>query len=194
MPGHLSATVMFVSLVAIALAANQAAEFEDSARGPASIVSSEKDPGWDASMQVQPILLHTEKLHGPLFVTLNIADQAPQQIGDVFTLTGIISARKNLDSIDYKWTLPAEVEVVKGELSGQMTNLTPQEPGQIHLTLRKVSGNNGQVHLVVGASLAGAHFADSAQYNTDLQEQIEAQKLQMKENTTRSAKQLRVFH
>jgi hypothetical protein len=197
MPGHLSATVMFVSLVAIALAANRAAEFEDAARGPASIAGSEKERVLNASMRVEPILLHTEKLHGPLFVTLGIVDPAPKQVGDVFTLRGMISARKMLDGVDYNWTLPPEVALVQGELTGHLGNLSPNQAHPVDLTLRKVSGENGQVHLVVGASLAGAHFADSAQYNTELQAQIEAQKLQMKDDTARATgrvKQLRIFH
>ena len=44
----------------------------------------------------------------------------------------------------------------------------------VEITLMKTSARNEQVHLLAGAQRGSSHFADSAQFNTDIQDTLNA--------------------
>src|SRR5688572_3699783 len=97
--------IMFVSLVAIAMAANRAEDiaYQPSVgvgtRGPASL-ASKKDLGFLAG---KDILKHTHKLRGPLSARVELVGDRPVQDGDVFVLKGIVSADAQLNGVEFSW-------------------------------------------------------------------------------------------
>lgn len=201
MPGQFSAALMFVSLAAIALAANRAEEVNEMARStrePASIsvAAIQKEEVLNSSYRAEPIMVHTEKMHGPLFVKIERVGAAPKAIGDVFVIRATVSSQKSLSNVDFSWSIPGEVELVTGVNSGRLDSITPQQPGVLEMTLRKLAAANAQVHLLVGTTQGEARFGDTAQFNTDLQEQVDAQKEEMKKNTMTAApaKPFKVMH
>jgi hypothetical protein len=168
MSGQFSTALMFFSLVAIALAANVAEqdEREPAKRTPAALAMRAKEQKLGAYLTA-PDIRHTEKLRGPLGVKLEITDAPPVAVGDVFVVRGTVSARENLDGVDYSWSLPAGAQLIHGELRGRMQSLPADQPAHLEVTLKRISPGNLQIHLLAGSSSRGGRFADSAQLNTD---------------------------
>src|SRR4051812_17419029 len=112
MSGQLSSTLMFVSLVAIALAANEAEQYENASsiaanRGPAAVLDakSAKERMLGAS-RAAPRGKHTEKLRGPLAVRLEMMGSQQSAVGETFVVRGTVSTREPLDTVDFAWSLP----------------------------------------------------------------------------------------
>ena len=188
MPQQLSSTIMFaVFLVAIIVAANRA---EDTAlrsghpRGPASVESqivAEAAP-------VSPALFrHTEKLHGPVSVGIDLIGADPVGKGDVFTLKGVIGSAERLQNVDYHWNIPASVELVSGQPKGTIDLIEADQTITFELNLRALDSTNAQIHLLATARARRARFAESAQYNTVLQHALAADRERLMKSTEASA-------
>lgn len=110
---------------------------------------------------------HTEKLRGPLQVRIEGVDPKSILPGEVFSLQGTLASRQVLDQkAEFTWVLPAGVEHINGDLSGEFT-VTPEQSAQLEITLRKVAEENVQIHLVSSSVRGGAAFSDTAQFNTN---------------------------
>src|SRR6185312_7963713 len=134
MSGQFTSIVMFASLVAIAFATNHATDdsiLPKGPRGPASISKEIK-----LFKPVAEMVKHTEKLHGPLHVKVEVMGAAPAAAGDIFVLRGTITAQQNIDVADFSWSIPKGVEVVNGEVAGSLKNVSPDYPGTVEITLR----------------------------------------------------------
>jgi hypothetical protein len=158
---------LFFSLVALVYAANRADdESARTARGPASIAAMHKEE--KLGLMEAPIgPRHTEKVRGPLSVKLEVMSGEPK-VGDTFVLRGTISSRRTLESAGYQWSVPKGVEVVNGELTGTVAGVASEQPAYVELTLRKLTDDNQQVHLLAGSVMGNTSFGDSAQFNTDI--------------------------
>jgi len=185
--------VLFVSVLAIAVAANRA---EDSSttikRGPTS-VASVKEQGF---LQKE-VLKRTHKLRGPLAVAVELIGSGPVQSGDVFVLKGILSAEVALNNVEFTWNLPAGVEVVNGEVSSVISLLSDAKPFETQITLRQVSPENVRVMLKARGRDHGSRFSDSVQYHTMDQKLIEASRQKLRKSTeayVQEEKRLKVFH
>ncbi|NJL24636.1 MAG: hypothetical protein HC902_05335 [Calothrix sp. SM1_5_4] len=199
MSGRFNA-MMFISLVAIALAANRAEENESATRAPASLGKKEAILG-DVE---RSFLRHTHKLRGPLSASIELLGARPQAPGDVFVVRGVIESAETVDSVNYKWALPEGVEIVNGQATGTVARVRSGEPAYTELTLKSLNGENHKIHFVAGASAGGARFADSTQYNTLTQELLEAsrkelrkvtkEQLKSQENSAPHHSHLKVFH
>ena len=187
-----SSALTLVFLVAIAFAANRASESPaDLTRGPAAL-SKEQILG--AGRMTSP-LAHTEKLRGPLSVHLQLVGSKPTNPGDVFVLRGVISSRQELEGANFTWSIPEGLQVVNGMLNGTVASLSPTQSGVVEVTLKHLGTENLQVHLMASSIRGGARFADSAQYNTALQEALDANKEALKSALTSGhRKQLKVLH
>jgi hypothetical protein len=189
------ATTFF--LVAIALAANHAEENTAVAREPASLPMSLKEQKLG---HIEPALMrHTEKLHGSIETQIQIVGTPPEKAGDVFALRAIISTFETLSNVEFKWALPEGVELINGELKGVITSLAPGKPAEVELTLKTLTGENHQVHLLASSTNHGAHFAEAAHFNTLLEPVLVESRKQLSKSTqdsmeAESKSKIRVMH
>ncbi len=181
MPGRSSA-IMFVCMVAIALAANKAEDTDyASSMSAGRSVASEIKQSYKVSA---PILIHTEKIRGPVSTSIQLISTGPSKAGDTFTLKGLFSSRKDVADLGYQWSLPKDVEIVNGELSGVISTLRPGQDFSVEITLRALSNSNAQIHLSVnGGSHPGLRFGDAAQFNTLDQEKLDIERKELKKTT-----------
>ncbi len=184
---------LFVFTVAIALAANRAEDISLSAsafapqtaassRGPAS-VSGKRIVMTEAS-QFQK---HTAKVHGPVDAAVQLIGAGPNGAGDVFVLKGVVSASESVQNIEFAWHIPEGLEVVNGSMKSVISSLSPDRPYETQITLRQRGFDNARVHFKVRGSSDGLRFGDSAQYNSMMQEALEASRAQLKRSTAEDA-------
>jgi len=180
---------LFCSLVAISIAARQATDdAPTNSRGPAAV-----EP---AALRIVPTIKHTEKLRGPLSVTVYVIGTKPTKAGDVFVLRGTIASRKTLEQTSFTWSLPKSVELVNGATTGILTSINEQQPATIEITLRKLSDDNAQVHLMAQSTRGEIRFGDVAQYNTNFEDMLEHKNAVLggAKALPESASELKVFH
>ncbi len=186
MSGHsLSAIFLFIAVAAIAMATH-IADLRKQERRPASVKKEQ--------LTTAPPFKHTEKLRGPLNAMIELIGAHPIAAGDVFVLRGLIHSTKDLQDVEFKWSIPAGLEVVNGTVAGTISILKSNQPTEVQITLRALGPENRQVHLITNAADRGARFADSAQYNTVLQAKIDQRLKAMRASTERAgfrAKSLR---
>ncbi len=185
MSRQFSSALMFVSLVAIALAFNQAENDQATGLGARRSVASADAIHKElvlGTFKPTAELRHTEKLRGPIEVRLESA--SPR--GETFALRGVISTKQGLIDVEYTWSVPDGLEVVRGQLKGRVAALSAEQPAQLEITLRVVGTGNQQVHLLAGATRGGVHFAESAQYNTKSKPALDA--------VHEDGEELKVFH
>jgi hypothetical protein len=181
---------MFVSLLAIIVAANRAEDFkvEAASRGPSSVAQLHKEQILGVGKPVTA-LRHTEKLHGPLNVRLELVGSP----GGVFVLRGILTSREALQDAEFQWSVPEGVTVVNGALTGTVASVTPDQPGTVELTLQATTSGNKQIHLMAGVVRGGGRFSDSAQYNTEGNAVMDAQQTPSDKSIKRKSS-LKIFH
>lgn len=169
MPLRFGSVGLFFSLVAITYAGKFASDdaTPKRTRGPASIAAMQKEEKLGPFKTVNE-LRHTEKLRGPLTVHVEMIGNKPE-VGDTYILRGTISSRKPLPEASYQWSVPPGVELVNGSLTGTVTGVSADQPAFVELTLRKLSADNAQVHLMANSISGGARFGDSSQYNTEVE-------------------------
>lgn len=194
MSGHsISAIVLFVSVMAIAMA-SQYSEESMSSRSP--MAKKEMLLGEVKA----PVLRHTSKVRGPLESRIELIGATPENAGDVFVLRGLVSTEKDLRDVEFKWSIPAGLELVNGTTAGYISILKAGEPSQVQITLRTLASQNYQVHLITGGADKGVKFGDSAQYNTLLQRVINQSKEELLKSTEKAAAEdakkqgLKIFH
>ena len=192
MPRQFSSALMFVSVIAIALAANRAEEnsVDTVRRGPSSVMYSgtlkERTLG---NFKVASNVHHTEKLRGPLKVTIERVGERNPVVGEIYAVRGVFASSEDLAHVTYKWSIPEGVELVQGTTAGEVA-VSGTENTVIEISLRKQSADNLQLHLVATAHREGNVFADSAQYNTEVQSLLNSPRGPTVENVH----QLKVFH
>ena len=172
-----SSAVMFVFALAIAFASfraeNGTSLTSSASRGPSSI----------ASVGLKRIK-HTSKLRGPLSASLELVGKTPEAPGDVFVLKGIVSSYREASNVEFAWALPEGIELVNGERNGVISSLTPDKPFEVVVTLRQIGDSNAQIHLQVSTAIAGGtRFADTAQFNTLLEEAFKQGLQDLKQTT-----------
>lgn len=179
---------MFVFMVAIAFAANRAEDVGSSSkdaftpeatRGLASVPSTTKKLVFAEESPIK----HTSKVRGPLDVAIELVGARPNNAGDVFVLRGVITSNEAVNNIEFGWRIPAEVEVVNGELKSVIPNLLPDQPYTVQLTLKQKSFENGKIHFRARGSDKGLRFGDIAQYNSMMQEALDVSRAELKKST-----------
>lgn len=163
MPGRYNTAVIFIFAVSVVVAASMAKEDVrlDSPAKPA--------------LRAPAALKRTEKIHGAVYVKIETLRPGPLQVGDTFVLRGEIRSEDgDLSGVDFEWSIPEGVRLVSGQVSGILPSLSEAQPRVVEITLAKTSARNEQVHLLAGAQRGSSHFADSAQFNTDIQEMLNA--------------------
>lgn len=185
-----SSAVMFIFVVAIALAAGKADDLGigtglmGAARESASVAVAGKPTFTEA-----PAIGHTEKARGPAAVAIELVGAPPAAPGDTFILRGVISSRRAISDLKFNWGLPSGVELVNGESSGLIAAVTPGQNFVIQLTLRARSAVNEQIHLAVtGGSRPGTRFGDTAQFNTMTQALLDESRRELARSTEAHAK------
>lgn len=194
--------MMFIFVVAIAVAADKAQDvswnaapavagtstapdFARAARGPASTVAK-KDTSFITEEKAAH--KHTSKVRGPLTSAVELVGTAPAAAGDVFVLRAVVSSEEALKDVSFRWLVPAGVEVVSGSVRSTIAFVGPAQPFETQITLRQVSSENVRVHFKTRGKSGEMRFADSAQYNTLMQEALQASKAELKKSTLDHAK------
>lgn len=178
--------VMFLSVIAISIAAGRANDasmavregLSVNARGPASI-GGKKELGHVHKDMTK----HTHKARGPLSAVVELIGARPEQPGDIFVLKGVVSTESALENVEFSWSLPDGVEVVNGQTSSVIAALSAVKPFETQITLRQLSPANARVTLRVRGQDTGMRFGDMATYHTLDQQQLEATRLEMKNKT-----------
>ena len=158
---------LFGSFVAIAFAANHAGEYSGAprARGPAAIATMQKEERLGEFKSLSGGR-HTEKIRGPLSVTLEMIG-TPPAVGETFVVRGTINSRRALTSANFAFSIPADVEVINGQVSGTVTNVDADQPAAVELTLRKLTSSSARVHFLANSEMGEIGFGDVAQLDTD---------------------------
>ena len=195
MPGHsISGFVLFIGVVALTLATQQADNNISNARHPSTLSKKELLLGEVKT----PLLRYTQKIHGPLESRIQLLGAIPEKAGDVFVLKGQVISSQSLRDVEFKWSIPAGLEVVTGTSNGFISILNADQPAEVQITLRTLASENYQVHLITAAANNGVRFAESAQFNTLLQPMLDASKEALLRSTEKAAgeepKHLKIFH
>lgn len=176
---------MFIFTMAIAFAAIRAEDLPSSmafsppsTRGPAS-VSGKKIVFEEASLSAK----HTSKVRGPMEVSVELVGARPNAEGDVFVLKGVVVSSEALRDVEYFWKIPAELELVNGSVKSVISDLNAGQPYTMQMTLRQKGFANGRVHFRARGSHGGLKFGDSAQYNSMMQETLEASRAELKKSS-----------
>lgn len=195
MSGQYSAAITFVCLIAIGFAAREAdTDNTRNSRAPASISKKEMILG---ELQPRDLLVHTEKVHGPLQTSVEQIGPAAS-VGETFVLRASILATEDLSNVEFQWGLPKGVEVVNGALSGKLDAVAASQPVQLEITLKKLVASNQKIHFNAKSTPSvGYGFSDTAQFNTELQEMIKARNVATKaalKSARKASHELKVFH
>ena len=194
MPKQFNSALMFCSVVAIALAVHNA-ETDPRADTPptralASVEPTNKEQLLGA-FKAPPLVTHTDKLRGPLVVHIEKVNGSD---GDTLTLRGIIVSKQDMSEVEFTWSIPEALEVVQGQRTGAISGLAAGKPTELEVTLHKLNpGSNVQVHLLASGRNNGLHFADTAQYNSEWQEALDARH-EMLQKSTSAQPEIKVFH
>lgn len=192
MSGHsVSAVMLFISVAAIALVSQHTDTVND--RAPA--MSKKELLLGDSAQRLG--LRHTQKLRGPLESKIEMFGAVPEKAGDVFVLKGSVVSSEELRDVNFKWDIPAGLELINGSSHGTISILKAGIPAEVQLTLRSSNGQNHQVHLLAAAQDKSVRFSDTAQYNTLMQPVVEASKealAKSTEETVKKSKRLKIFH
>lgn len=191
MSGKFSSAVMMMSLMAIALASNYAEENGAGRTRVPSAVSRTKEQVLGSVEK--PMFRHTAKLAGPLETSIELIGERPERAGDVFVVRGVITSPETLNDVDFKWSLPAGVELINGTQSGRIAVLTENQASSVQLTLKTLTGENHQIHLVTGAARNGSRFAQSVQHNTLLEPVLSASRKEQ-QKAIKATNDVRVVH
>jgi hypothetical protein len=199
MSKQFNSALMFCSVIAIALAVHHAETDPRTDAHPtralASVESTHKEQILGA-FKVPSAVAHTDKLRGPLAVHL---EKMNGSASDTVTLRGIISSKQDMSEVEFTWSIPEGLEVVNGQLTGSISALAAHKPTELMVTLHKLKpGTNLQVHLLASARQNGMHFADTAQYNSEWQEALDARKELVQKKTTAATppaqQEIKIFH
>jgi len=192
MSGKFSSAVMMASLMAIALASNYAEELGDANRSRVPSAVSRTKEQVLGSVE-RPILRHTTKLQGPLETSIELIGARPEHAGDVFVIRGVITSPETLNDVEFKWSLPKDVELINGERSGVIAVLSENQATNVQLTLKTRTGANHQIHLVTAADRNGSRFAQSVQHNTLLEPEMTASRQDMRK-AVKASNDVKVVH
>jgi len=116
---------------------------------------------------------HTHKIHGPLKASLKLVGKQPTKPSTPFVLQGTLQTDHDLDHVSFRWNLPKQVQVLSGELEGELTHLKKGKPETIEITLSSNTSEPFQIHFSGSAGLKNAHFGDVAQFPFSAQSEQE---------------------
>jgi hypothetical protein len=205
MPGRFAKLVATGGCLLMVVLASRQAEIDSvvqSVRGPASINSKQDKmavlkPSFDTG------IVHTEKIHGPLRTAVEAVGTTAVAVGETFVLRGVISSEEQISDVLVSWQIPQGLELINGTVQESIGLLIPGQPVNFELTLKKLTADNLQVHLMANAARGNFKFGDVAKFNTVDQEKIkervrrlvEANQRTIEEQRAQSSnKELKVFH
>lgn len=139
-------------------------------------------------------LRYTQKIRGPISTKLSVRGNPPSGVGDVFVVVGEILSETSLANVHYEFNLPPEIELINGQVSGEVNNLEANVTHEVVLTVKQLTDGNRQIHLVANSSNQGMMFADSTQLNTLLEEAFRAGTKELLDSTKENLPQYKVFH
>lgn len=192
MSNHSRALVVFLFMLAIGAAATISEDFKANVgRQPTSIRSKKEMILGEVRA---PILRHTNKIQPSVHVAIELDGAKPEKAGDVFVVRGVIKADETLEHVDFKWALPSDVEVINGEVHGELAQISHDNDVELRLTLKTRTGENHQIHLTAGATARGARFSNTVQYNTLIQDLLNASREELRKSTEAQASKEQILN
>ncbi len=81
--------------------------------------------------------IHMEKHLAPIKITLDTVDEIPEGPDqEVLLKARIVSTFTSMGPLHYEWTLPSEVDLVRGSLVGVIANPTAGQPYDFEITVK----------------------------------------------------------
>lgn len=170
---------LFAFVLAIATAAQRAEHSEPAGqlmggRGPASLSGVVAKKAFVFGEHGSKGPRHTEKLKGTTDVQIALSSAKPEKAGDIFVLTATISVSANAEAVEFQWSLPKNAELVSGDSQASFQNLNAGDVKSITVTVKAGSDHNEQIHLLVKTVNGELNEAVSAQYNSQIQDELDA--------------------
>ncbi len=128
----------------------------------------------------------TEKIRGSLAVKIKTTSEF--EVNQPLVYTAEILPDMDLQNVQYRWILPPEIELVQGQLKGQLSDLRAGKILPVEITVNSVLDENSQIHFQVKSELAGAQFSATAQYNTVNQPVLNEKIKELHEKTKKASK------
>lgn len=120
-----------------------------------------------------------QKVRPPISIIIDKKSAGRIGSNQEFELTAEVSSKTKADSIQVDWQLPAGVEVIGGEVSHVISNLKANEKRVIRITLKSLSSENQQIHIIAKGNYRGESLTSGDQFNTADEEDIERAKAEL---------------
>ena len=130
------------------------------------------------------IIKHTQKI-GNL---LNAKIENISYNHDVLTLKATFVSSSDLPHANFKWSLPENVTLLEGELSGTESSMQANQMFEKIITLKADPEVNFKIHFIVNGVAGKIKISDVAQYNTLIQEELTEAKLNLQKRTEEDIK------
>lgn len=130
-----------------------------------------------------PSHVHTEKIKGPLRISISNIDKNTSLTNGLHQLKLTIESESDL-VIHIKWSIPNEIRLISGELEEDSTLLSGEKK-EFLVDFQPVQdlSKNHQIHVYVSGSNGPLRFTEIAQYNTLFEEQLsKSSQLDLPEN------------
>ena len=108
----------------------------------------------------------TRKITGPLNVDVHLDGNAPEKVGDVFSLKAIVTAREPLSNVQVIWGVLKGAEVDAGDTMVVLPEVVPGTPQVVSLSLRAIDPDNEFVNVRARAGSSGVLFSAVGFYRT----------------------------
>lgn len=119
--------------------------------------------------------IHTEKLRGPLKISLSGPEDASSLKSDTIPLILSIESDEDLPSVQIKWHLPDGVQLVGGRLE-ETVSIQAGVPKELNLYVQTMDHRNHQIHVHATSAQGTFQFVEVAQYNTVFEPYLRAEK------------------
>ncbi len=126
------------------------------------------------------ILIRTAKMKPHFSAQLTRTDDINRAQIAQFSLQANIETEQDIPQLNYKWILPTGVRLLNGySAEGILRNVPARGGAILNAQFSNASGDNQKIHLRVWLNDGTNSLASSAQYNTQMQEEIDLEKSEL---------------
>ncbi len=167
-------TVTVTGIMSIVFVMDPPARFVG--RFPAAIGSGQASPEKVKTLmgESKPDIHKLQKGSGALEIQITSPQKSNLDAGSVIELEASVTAKMDLNDLQFGWLLPEGITAETGSVDGQIGKLAAGESTTLRLTIKSTTNDNRRVHLHVFRHENGEPSGKMAQYNTVDQEVIEA--------------------
>jgi hypothetical protein len=192
----LTPLVVFSIAIATNLATrNNSMESLSGIRLPSSLLdlnneqkSSDSPSGAKEEMASKKLHRHLsvhQKVRPPISIKIDKKSVGFIEVQQEFELIAEVQSKTPADSVQVDWKIPEGVEVIGGEVHHLISNLKANEIRSIRITLRSLTSENLQIHVVATALYGRQALVSGDQFNTVDEQDIEKEKAALVERHLR---------